>query len=122
MGWAVGYDEKWKRDVGYGVPSICDHPGCGKEVHRGLAYVCGGEPGGGTFGCGLFFCDEHRHPSRARRSNAMVCSCCYWGWDRFPRQLFTPTPDTAEWTNHKATHPSWAEWRAEQENELPHGE
>ena len=26
MSWAVGYDENWKRDVGYGVPSYCDHP------------------------------------------------------------------------------------------------
>ena len=114
MGWSVGYDEKWKRDIGYGVPSICDHPGCSEKIDRGLAYVCGSDPYGGEFGCGLFFCEEHRQPTRARRSSAMVCQCCYWGWDRFPRRFFTPTPDTPEWIDHKGTHPSWAGWRAEQ--------
>ena len=38
MSWAVGYDSKWQRDIGYGVPSICDHPKCNKEIHRGLSY------------------------------------------------------------------------------------
>ena len=28
MGWSIGYDEKWQRDIGYGVPAICDYPGC----------------------------------------------------------------------------------------------
>lgn len=119
MGWSIGYDDNWNRDIGYGVPSVCDHPGCTAQIDRGLAYVCGSEPYGGTFGCGLFFCEEHRQPSRARRSGAMVCQSCYWGWDRFPRRFFTPTPDTAEWLHHKATHPSWAEWRAEQEAAKP---
>ena len=59
MGWSVGYDSKWERDIGYGVPAICDHPGCNKEIDRGLGYVCGGEPYGGEHGCGLFFCGEH---------------------------------------------------------------
>ena len=30
MSWAVGYDSKWQRDIGYGVPSICDHPKCNR--------------------------------------------------------------------------------------------
>lgn len=53
MSWAIGYDENWKRDVGYGVPAICDHPGCNEKIDRGLAFVCGGEPMGGEKGCGL---------------------------------------------------------------------
>lgn len=59
MGWAVGYDEHWKRDVGYGVPAFCDHPDCSAEIDRGLAYVCGQYPFGGEDGCGLHFCPTH---------------------------------------------------------------
>jgi hypothetical protein len=44
MGWSIGYDENWKRDIGYGVPAVCDHPKCNKIINRGLSYVCGGEP------------------------------------------------------------------------------
>ena len=47
MGWSLGYDRNWKRDVGYGVPAICDDPECTEEIDRGLSYVCGGEPYGG---------------------------------------------------------------------------
>jgi len=51
MGWSIGYDEDWKRDIGYGVPSICDHPDCNKEINRGMNYVCGGQAYGGEDGC-----------------------------------------------------------------------
>lgn len=54
MGWSIGYDSKWKRDIGYGVPAWCDHPGCIEEIYRGLSHVCGGEPYGGERGCGLY--------------------------------------------------------------------
>jgi len=111
VGWAVGYDENWKRDVGYGVPAICDHPGCGEEINRGLGYVCGDQPFGGEHGCGLFFCSKHRHhrlvdPDDDDGDVAMFCERCPGG------EPFEPTPDTDEWTHHKMTDPSWAEWRA----------
>lgn len=57
MGWSIGYDEHWQRDVGYGVPSVCDFPGCARSIDRGLSYICGGEVYGGEHGCGLFFCN-----------------------------------------------------------------
>ncbi len=44
MGWSLGHDNRWGkfgRDIGYGVPAICDHPGCNAEIDRGLSYVCG---------------------------------------------------------------------------------
>ena len=44
MGWSIGFDTRWNRDIGYGVPAYCDHPGCNKEIDRGLSHVCGGEP------------------------------------------------------------------------------
>ena len=104
MGWAVGFDENLKRrDIGYGVPSICDHPRCQERIGRGLSYVCGGEPYGGNRGCGLYFCEEHLGGVE------QMCSRC-----RNRKPPFTPKPDTEEWTHHKETDDSWAAWRAEQ--------
>lgn len=102
MSWSVGFDITWGRDIGYGVPATCDHPGCGVRIDRGLSYVCGGEPYGGEDGCGLYFCPVHR-------SADQFCARCAAG-----TKPFDPTPDTAEWIHHKATDPSWSTWRAEQ--------
>lgn len=108
MGWSLGYDEHWKRWVGYGVPATCDHPGCGKKIDRGLSYVCGGDVMGGERGCGLYFCYEHLVMS-ARLPQ--LCERCVKR-----KKPFEPTPDTYEWIHHMHTDPSWAEWRKEQEN------
>lgn len=106
MGWSIGFDTKWNRDIGYGVPATCDHPRCGAKIDRGLSYVCGGEPYGGERGCGLYFCAEHlQHFSRLPQ----LCSRC-----ARRRDPFAPTPDVTEWIEHKRTDPSWAQWRAEQ--------
>lgn len=93
MGWSLGYDENWKRDIGYGVPAYCDHPKCGKEIDRGLSYVCGGEPYGGDKGCGLYFCSEHLFLSVRR---PQLCARCY----KY-RQPFKPTSDHPEWIAYK---------------------
>lgn len=104
MGWAVGYDDNWKRDIGYGVPATCDHPGCGERIDRGLGWVCGfQEPYGGDRGCGLFFCASH--------GGGLLCERCKPSRKR--GEPFTPTPDLQEWIDHKATDPSWAKWREE---------
>lgn len=102
MSWEIGYDENWKRDIGYGVPAYCDHPECSEEINRGLSYVCGGEPFGGERGCGLYFCPEHLRWDQ-------VCECCA---DDAPP--FDAKPDHPTWTHHKATDPSWQAWRDEQ--------
>ena len=105
MGWSIGYDSKWKRDIGYGVPAICDHPECNKEIDRGLSYVCGGEPYGGEKGCGLFFCGDHLYIGDG---DPQMCErCC----DDQP--YFEAKPDTQEWINWKLTDPSWEQWRKE---------
>ncbi len=109
MGWSLGYDERWQRDIGYGVPATCDHPGCGKEIDRGLAYVCGGEPWGGDEGCGLFFCDAHMEFGATRQ----VCRRCLRG-----KRPFTPTSDSVEWVEHKLTDPTWQGWRDENTAEV----
>lgn len=104
MGWSIGYDSNWGRDIGYGVPSICDHPDCNEEIDRGLGCVCGGEPYGGGDedhnGCGLFFCGKHLLPIR--------CERCEGG-----NEPFSLKPDTEEWKKHKLTHESWEQWRSE---------
>lgn len=112
MGWAVGFDTKWDRWIGYGVPSICDHLGCDARIDRGLAYVCGGEPYGGDAGCGLYFCPKHlSYGGTPAAPSACIqrCERCATGG----QPPFEPTPDTAEWTNHLLTDPSWAQWRSE---------
>jgi len=106
MGWAIGWDSKWNRDIGYGVPTYCDHPGCGEEINRGLSYVCGGEPYGGDRGCGLYFCMKHLH---LYERLPQLCERCG------PRKLkpFPPTKDHPDWLHHKMTDPSWEKWRKE---------
>lgn len=100
MGWAVGFDDNWQRDIGYGVPATCDHPQCSARIDRGLSYVCGGEPYGGEKGCGLYFCGKHLSGVPQR------CSRC-----RHHKPPFTAKPDHPDWIHHKATDESWAQWR-----------
>lgn len=109
MGWSIGYDERWKRDIGYGVPAYCDHPGCMAEIDRGLSRVCGSQPFGGDRGCGLYFCSAHLSVPQSHRMPSQLCDRCY---PRI-RKPFTPTPDHPTWTKHKLTHPSWKQWRDE---------
>lgn len=107
MGWSIGWDEHWKRDIGYGVPAWCDHPDCNEVIDRGLSYVCGNEPYGGNAGCGLYFCGKHQLDGWQR------CERC--AQDDEEVSPFEPKPDHSDWIKHKATHPSWAKWRAEQQ-------
>ena len=106
MGWSIGFDSHWQRDIGYGVPAYCDHPGCMAEIHRGLSYVCGGEPYGGDRGCGVYFCSHHL----ILHAQLQLCAKC----SPRVRKPFVPTPDHPDWIKHKATDPSWAEWRKKQ--------
>ncbi len=101
MSWSIGYDDYWKRDIGYGVPAFCDHPACSEEIDRGLAFVCGGEPYGGDEGCGLYFCGKHQ-----KLALMQMCYRCANG-----QRPFNAKPDHPRWINHKLTDESWKEWR-----------
>lgn len=103
MGYAV-YEEggRW---CGYGVPAICDMPGCDAHIDRGLAYKCeehtaynkdGIDEVVGE-GCGLFFCGDHRYESH----DAAV-----------------PSPDTEEWIRHMLVDFSWDQWRRANRDKL----
>lgn len=112
MGWSCGWDSNWNRDIGYGVPALCDHPRCNAKIDRGLSYVCCGqepyggygEPGGG---CGLYFCGEHGGADGK-------CPRCR---NRKPPYK-NPKPDVKEWLEWKLTDESWAEWRADSPEEV----
>jgi len=115
MGWALGYDTQWKRDIGYGVPAWCDHPGCTEEIDRGLGYVCGGEPYGGDLGCGLYFCAKHLFMRETRDDRAVqsCARCC-----AYKPPYRRPKPDHPDWIAHKLTNESWSDWRAENPEEV----
>jgi hypothetical protein len=98
MGYSIGFDSNWNRDIGYGVPAFCDEPKCDRVIDRGLSYVCANqEIYGGDIGCGLYFCSEHRGVVVA----AVACT----------HERYVAKPDHPDWINHKLTDPSWEEWR-----------
>lgn len=115
MGWSIGYDDKRQRDIGYGVPATCDHAGCRKHIHRGLSYVCGGEPYGGDEGCGLFFCEEHLYLRELddETFGTQLCVRCHEGKDSFE-----PSPDLFEWVLWKLSDRSWQGWRDDSVGEV----
>jgi len=113
MGWSIGFDTKWNRDIGYGVPCTCDHPDCDEEIDRGLNYVCGGEPYGGDMGCGLFFCHNHLYIALTHNPDPQMCGqCCD------EEEPYEPKPDIAEWIDWKLTDDSWEQWRLENQEEV----
>lgn len=111
MGWSVG-EGKDGRDIGYGVPALCDRPACNKRIDRGLSYVCGMiNTDGEDRGCGLHFCTDHLGFSP---KYGQLCERCY------PRMRnpFDRKPDLPEWSEHKLTDESWALWREENPEEV----
>jgi hypothetical protein len=109
MGWSLGYDSSWHRDIGYGVPAYCDHPKCKRVIDRGLSYVCGNEPYGGERGCGLYFCGDHQQDGYQR------CERCA---KRSKKGPFDARPDHPRWMKHKLKHASWQKWRDENPKEV----
>ncbi len=107
MSWSIGYDSNWNRDIGYGVPAICDHPSCKEKIDRGLSYVCGGEPYGGKHGCGLHFCYTHLLITE----KGQLCARC-----ASEKKPFDPKPDLPEWVIWKLKDTSWQEWRNENQS------
>ncbi|MFN6548656.1 hypothetical protein [Mycolicibacterium nivoides] len=130
MSWSIGYDEKWKRDIGYGVPAWCDHPDCDEKIDRGLDYVCGGAPYGGEHGCGLYFCSAHLEWAYNADGDDLVddngddlpqmCKPCCDTHQHpdSPAEPFKPKPDHPDWINWKLTDASWAQWRTENPDEV----
>lgn len=111
MGWSIGFDSRWNRDIGYGVPAYCDHPGCMRKIDRGLSYVCANEePYGGDKGCGLYFCGKHLGMSKA----GMRCARCEASKPPYKRI----SPERPEWLRWKLRDQSWGQWRKENPQEV----
>ena len=74
MGYAI-YDTPLG-DAGYGVVDTCHQEGCPEVIDRGVAYLCGDEPGQPSErGCGRWFCEGHLYggyPLPARQ----YCRAC----------------------------------------------
>ncbi len=110
MGYAVY--QIGKRFGGYGVPAICEHPGCNKEIDRGMSYACGGEPFS-ELGCDRYFCEDHLewhdfNTGCGSREGAFVCKRCAKRKSPFPYK-----PEHPDWVNHLLTDDSWEKWRNE---------
>lgn len=45
--------------AGYAIEAACEEDGCEEKIDRGLAYLCGKNPGGDEHGCGGYYCDPH---------------------------------------------------------------
>ena len=111
MGWAVGWEPNTRRWRGYGVPAVCEEPGCDAKIDRGLAYACGG-----LDGCGRFFCKEHLYSSYeiieaglAVAEGEFVCARCLEWAEPYPCK-----PETVEWLTHVLTDESWEQWLSEE--------
>lgn len=109
MGWSIGTNCQ-DRDVGYGVPAICDYPGCNNEINRGLSYVCGDMHDGGDYGCGLYFCENHLTISD--KWGVSICDRCEN--NELP---YEPKKDSLEWIQWKLIDDSWYEWRKQNPNQ-----
>jgi hypothetical protein len=76
MGWAnCGTDSKG-RPIGYAHPAQCDHPGCTKKIHRGLAHACGGDHGEGELTCEGYFCGDHMTFGVIEDQTVQICLTC----------------------------------------------
>lgn len=89
MGWGYGHNDEG-REIGYSVEAKCDEPGCGRDIDRGLAYVCGGMHDGDEHGCGKYFCGDHLYIAETQ-----LCRPCSDQfhidhpnfWDQFEEEL-----------------------------------
>ncbi len=107
---------------GYGVPAICEHPDCKKEIDRGVSYACGEEPFS-EYGCDRYFCEKHLHYTYfdSREEDGIckheedcdcetknVCERC-----KKREQSFDYKPEHPTWMKHLIKDKSWSRWRKE---------
>jgi hypothetical protein len=114
----INKDTGGYRFAGYGVPAICEHPDCLKEIDRGVSYACGGVPNS-EHGCDRYFCSEHlnyvyfkedgllcRHRKDCDCDSFEICEMCSKQKNPFPYKN-----ESKEWVKHVIKDKSWKEWR-----------
>lgn len=121
MGWQIGVGENG-RDIGYGVPAICDAPKCSEKIDRGLSYCCG-EFVSENGGCGLYFCGSHLLTVGYGDDeiSSQLCDPCAISWKLWKMDEdngyklapagYKPKKDVLEWVIWKIYHESWQTWR-----------
>lgn len=79
MGWASCGEDSKGRPIGYAHEATCDHPGCIKEIDRGLSFACGGMHGELELGCEEYCCAEHMHfvSIEGHDHIRQLCARCY---------------------------------------------
>ena len=80
MGWADCGIDTGGRPIGYVFEATCDHPGCVKQIDRGLDFACGGMHGEDEYSCEKYFCWDHRQSLNVEcisgTTGAFVCAAC----------------------------------------------
>lgn len=91
MGWNYAIDSsrsEGDQEIGYSILAKCDLDGCEIPIDRGLAYVCGGDPYGGEYGCGKFFCLPHLgwysywEEDAEEHLSPQMCPACGAAWEK----------------------------------------
>lgn len=103
MTWAIGWDSNYQRWKGYGVPCVCEHPGCSVEIHRGLAHVCAG--------CSMYFCDAHGADCYCKRCEETLLDDDLEPIKDAQIDPYPCKPELEKWLQHLETDASWEEWR-----------
>ena len=81
MGWADCGTDRSGRPIGYAFDAVCDHPGCTKEIDRGISYACGGMHGEDEYSCEGYFCESHRDIIYTPQEHwVQVCLECHRLW------------------------------------------
>lgn len=75
MGWGDCGTDSQGRPIGYSFEATCDHPGCEKEIDRGLSYVCGDMHGDDEYSCEKYFCEEHRQNPLQTDDDRLISIC-----------------------------------------------
>jgi hypothetical protein len=75
------YRNGQKIEAGYGVEAVCEEDGCNERIDRGLAYLCGNEPGGDEYGCGGYYCANHLFLGSGAPVSEGLCERCAKRWE-----------------------------------------
>ena len=75
-----------KIEAGYDVAATCEQDGCKADIDRGLARLCGQQPGGDEHGCGGYYCGGHLYMGPAEGTGDL-CGSCIAAYERETAKL-----------------------------------